>query len=875
MAAPALGAAAQPPAPLPAPSPTVEKPAAYAVDKTTGRHRLPVFKKNNAGENTAAVDHWATYADMVADGKCKNCMLHTLHPSEINNRKQHFASCAYHELTKEDQANPTLLSLHTGRAGRKAASASAGQARLSFPSGLPPVKVKEELVAFVAGNGGAFRQVEHPAFRSLFKALRPDLAANLVGRRTIARAMPAMLAAVLKAIEDMLVTATGDANFVRDVELVFAQRGEHVPVRDRAARVLFSITLDGWSNVALKPYLGITLHFIDKSFKMHKYTIYLGAFEHPHKGERIIEAVDWALAQVGAQTKHMVGFTTDNGSNMLSAAKTVDILNFLCSCHTLHLALAGSIASKPGVELFGVVWDIIAHFARSSARRQALKRACKNRGVPELMVIFCVVTRWSSCYYALERYLKLESPIRSLSADDLGLKDDAKSNAATNWMTLKKKAVFLFDALLSAEKVLKKVQDVNLRLQGSDKPTIGLVLDSWAELIDITTYDKEVHDEGIKAWLAVLNKDIQERAANIAPHGAVRTQYLQLARFLDPTTGHAKDMNAKPKPEAPAEPAPVKKIKSKRQRLSVAQQLAPSDSAAALAEFREVKTFAEDLVVLTQYGVAQRQQDKTTGGLLEDASVSAGVLLNGEFGEFAKLVREQDVPTDCLGWWSTVSDLPMLKNLARSIFSIQASSAQAERVFSLAGLVMGPLRNRLGDAGAAQIICADGARQGLNLRDLYAASETAAAIEKAAAKAAKVAAKAAAMTVAHAAGQSLPAGHADEDSDGGGGGGKRVRAEDDAEGEAVTFTEVDYDDVGEAHAALIDAGVLTVDATGLLVEASTAATSTGDAEAATADDDGMYPIPDDKVDHPAGKMGPQIQARRSKRALQPRGGGAC
>ena len=129
-----------------------------------------------------------------------------------------------------------------------------------------PVDLKAELVTYFASWGKPFSMVEDMPFVSLLKALRPDL--SPVGRRSFSCEMEPLSEEVFKAIEKVLVEATGDKDFWRrDADLDFDERpgAPSVAVRDRSARVLFSITLDGWTNVAQKPYLGITMQFIDKS----------------------------------------------------------------------------------------------------------------------------------------------------------------------------------------------------------------------------------------------------------------------------------------------------------------------------------------------------------------------------------------------------------------------------------------------------------------------------------------------------------------------------------------------------------------------------------------------------------------------------------
>ena len=130
----------------------------------------------------------------------------------------------------------SLRSAHTGRTGRNAASMMAAAAgsvdlRTKFGQQQPTsFDMKAELVTYVAASGVPFATVEAPPFVSLVEALRPRSASAMVGRAAVSRAMPALREQVLKAIEGALVEATGDKDFVRDVELEF-----HIVVSRRGA----------------------------------------------------------------------------------------------------------------------------------------------------------------------------------------------------------------------------------------------------------------------------------------------------------------------------------------------------------------------------------------------------------------------------------------------------------------------------------------------------------------------------------------------------------------------------------------------------------------------------------------------------------------
>jgi hypothetical protein len=59
-------------------------------------------------------------------------------------------------------------------------------------------------------------------------------------------------------------------------------------------------------------------------------------------------------------------------------------------------------------------------------------------------------------------------------------------------------------------------------------------------------------------------------------------------------------------------------------------------------------------------------------------------------------IEDSEEGCDMLAWWKDHQDvLPLLSYLARVVLAIPAASSKSERLFSTAGLVVTPLRNRL------------------------------------------------------------------------------------------------------------------------------------------------------------------------------------
>ena len=74
--------------------------------------------------------------------------------------------------------------------------------------------------------------------------------------------------------------------------------------------------------------------------------------------------------------KKIIGFTHDNGRNIVSSIKVLGFQSFLCSIHTLQLAIKESLEESEDIQsLINYVKRIITHFNHSENSRIYLKNA--------------------------------------------------------------------------------------------------------------------------------------------------------------------------------------------------------------------------------------------------------------------------------------------------------------------------------------------------------------------------------------------------------------------------------------------------------------------------------------------------------------------
>lgn len=101
----------------------------------------------------------------------------------------------------------------------------------------------------------------------------------------------------------------------------------------------FATTTDLWSSRTSEPYLSLTIHFIDESWRLRSYCLQTSYFPESHTGEIIALGLKDALASWSLKEEAMVCMTTDSGANVVSALRINNWKRLPCFGHRLHIAI--------------------------------------------------------------------------------------------------------------------------------------------------------------------------------------------------------------------------------------------------------------------------------------------------------------------------------------------------------------------------------------------------------------------------------------------------------------------------------------------------------------------------------------------------------
>ena len=144
----------------------------------------------------------------------------------------------------------------------------------------------------------------------------------------------------------------------------------------------FSTTTDLWSSEGMLPYMSYTIHFLDNDWQMQNRCLETQFLPEDHTRENLAEAIKVTLESWDLDMNNQICLTTDNGTNITSAANQLTICRLSCFGHNLHLAITKSIRDDSRcTRAISLCRKIVSAFSMSWKRKRDLTKAQLNLGL--------------------------------------------------------------------------------------------------------------------------------------------------------------------------------------------------------------------------------------------------------------------------------------------------------------------------------------------------------------------------------------------------------------------------------------------------------------------------------------------------------------
>ena len=479
-----------------------------------------------------------------------------------------------------------------------------------------------------------------------------------------------------------------------------------------------NLTHDHWTARNGLNYSGMTAHWADEDFKIHRKSLGIFLHEGGSTSEELFDKfLKLILNKLKLSTSQLFAVTTDTASPMnkfgfmLEEMKTFHVY---CTDHLLHLTckLCYDLDDTIGPRYAAAVTKaraLVSYFNSSTQAAEKLRNTqMELHGKKEsetLKVVADVVTRWWATHAMITRLILLKPSINRMKEQNQLGKTVLEE---VDW-----------DILADIVKVLAPFKGAQKRLEG-DKyvssswvaPAIGIVRTRLTDLANQPTHPQN-GDPPSKVLAKAMLSDFEDRWGKSTDPmftGAVQRGYrsrqvgihpaLLVASFLDPRWKSLASV-----PDAGS------KVAIQEHVLGLMKELEASGRGDEAAEEPEE---SQDLLAPDD---DDDDDDAWLAGmearLAGDVPPEDGPAIDSVEAVCASelqcyirthsLALRRMMPdgkmgyNDPLEWWKKNKTVfPNLAQLARTYLPIQATSAPSERIFSQAALIIREKRNRLG-----------------------------------------------------------------------------------------------------------------------------------------------------------------------------------
>ncbi|XP_063900926.1 zinc finger BED domain-containing protein 4-like [Zophobas morio] len=452
-----------------------------------------------------------------------------------------------------------------------------------------------------------------------------------------------------------------------------------------------AFTSDIWSDPSSNAsLLSLTCHGIAENFDRSSIILKCETFDDRHTGDIIAEKFDTMLTEWNISKVQVHCIIRDEGSNMKRARRLAVFNDLDCAVHKMQLAIRSGLQSQENITVVKQKCKKIStHFNHSTIAQKQLQKIQDRLNQPHLRVFQDCVTRWNSTFYMFDRFLKVKDAL-SLYIND----SEIDPILPEEWKIIE-----------CCVELLKPFEEATRELSNSHtliSSVIPIIKVLGKKLDDYLTRSQD--SDPIRVAVTTLKTEISAKFSLLEENNL----YV-IATYLDPRYKH--------KFFTPVTEEKIKddilKIRTNIENDVSNSQISPNFKAAK--KMRMADSLVKDTEQPGTSGAARKPCLKSDLAMMLDSSSEDESQEISENGCPDAVLKKEllsyrnktslNINENPLKWWSVNrSELKILSGIARRFLTPPPASVPSEQLFSSAGLIYEPLRNRLEPEKAAILL---------------------------------------------------------------------------------------------------------------------------------------------------------------------------
>ncbi|XP_039302735.1 E3 SUMO-protein ligase ZBED1-like [Solenopsis invicta] len=234
----------------------------------------------------------------------------------------------------------------------------------------------------------------------------------------------------------------------------------------------YCLTCDNWTDCSNKSYLGVTIHYLQKSFKMKSGCLGCFPLHERHTAEYLKQSLQQLLEEFNITTEKLTAIVSDGEAAIKKACTEIvgKDKHIVCIAHVVahvvaHL-LPDALTKFPELtSIIDQVKSIVTLIKRSIPASDKLRELQLKAGKSEgtvLSLIQDVPTRWTTKVDAIERYLELEQYVYV-----------AMSDCANPVDVLSREEIKILKDVFP---IMEPIRDVIREISGDSYPTCSFII---------------------------------------------------------------------------------------------------------------------------------------------------------------------------------------------------------------------------------------------------------------------------------------------------------------------------------------------------------------------------------------------------------------